>query len=1022
MVVGLQRIQYSRESLLQIGKELVTNSLLSTKPLRLPLDTYKRLQEYDLLNRKKTHRGKRSGRIKVDKYNKKLLIGLLNCQSVRNKADTINDFITEHNLDILFLTETWLRSGNVDHAEISDLVPNGYSFQHIPRKTKHRGGGVGIIFKSELSIKIIKSSFLPTSFELLDCLITIHSCTIRSSLIYRVPPSQKNKIPQNQFLIEFSTYLESLSVTGSKLLILGDFNIPWDKLDDSERQQFHDLLVTCNLQQHINFVTHLGGRTLDYIISRSDDNLISHITQSDIIADHTAILARLKLTKPQTKRQVLNIRKLKAIDKDDFKADLSAKLSSIRINADTPCENIKNYNECVQTVLNSHAPLLTKLVTIRPKNPWITEDILQCKREKRQAERKWLATKLEIYKDIFRAARNKYNFEIQQSKSKYYISQIEDCEADQKKLFQVLNSLLHQKAKPTLPSYNSAVTLAESFSAFFISKIAKIRDKIDSDSATQDPLQIHQIRATEPLSVLHEASGDELLKIISKSKSTSCELDPIPTPLLKECIAVLLPVLLDIINSSLSSGVFPSSMKHALVRPLLKKSTLEPELFQNYRPVSNLSFLSKVLEKVVSSRLLTHMANQHLHEPLQSAYKSYHSTETALVRVQNDILRSLDRKNGTVLVLLDLSAAFDTIDHNTLFDLLEHRLCITGSALHWFKSYLTDRTQSVTIDGVSSRPVVLKYGVPQGSVLGPLLFTIYTLPLGDLLRQHGIAYHLYADDTQLYLTFNARDTDDYHCCISSLQNCVKAVKTWMTDSKLKLNDDKTELIVITSPYYHKRLESAVFTIDDAVIVPSSAARNIGVIFDNTMSMSCQVSAVCKSVHFHLRNISKIRKQITNEACEKLIHALITSRIDCGNACIFGIADYQLNRLQMLLHISARILLRPDHSCSITSILEDLHWLPVKHRVVFKILLLTFKALNGLAPRYLSELLHPHITEKNLRSINQLEQPRTNSNYGDRAFSVAAPALWNRLPLSIRLHKTVPAFKNAIKTWLFKDAY
>ena len=376
-----------------------------------------------------------------------------------------------------------------------------------------------------------------------------------------------------------------------------------------------------------------------------------------------------------------------------------------------------------------------------------------------------------------------------------------------------------------------------------------------------------------------------------------------------------------------------------------------------------------------------------------------------------------------VLVLLDLSAAFDTIDHDILFDLLERRLGIVDTALAWFKSYLSNRTQSVMIDGQSSSPVTLKFDVPQGSVLGPLFYTIYTLPLGDLLRQYGISYHLYADDTQLYLAFDPSASNSHESCFNSLQKCVETVKNWMTRSKLKLNGEKTEIVVVASPYFQNQIKSSsVFKIDDTAVVPVVAARNIGIIFDNTMSMSNQVSSICKSVHFHLRNISKIRKQITYAACEKLIHALITSRIDCGNACLYRIAEYQLHRLQMLIHIAARILVRCDNTTSITSVLKDLHWLPVVERIEYKILLLTFKSQNGLAPGYLAELLHPHVTERSMRSVAQLVQPRTRTKYGDRSFSVSAPFLWNALPTSIRLLETLPAFKRAIKTLLFNKAY
>ena len=185
-------------------------------------------------------------------------------------------------------------------------------------------------------------------------------------------------------------------------------------------------------------------------------------------------------------------------------------------------------------------------------------------------------------------------------------------------------------------------------------------------------------------------------------------------------MAVLLPVITQIINVSLSSGEFPRSFSHALVKPLLKKPNADCEILKNYRPVSNLTFLSKILEKVVARRLFTYMSENGLHEKMQSAYRNAHSTESALLRVQYDILRQLDTKKGVILVLLDLSAAFDTIDHDHLFELLQNRFGIKGTALDWIKSYLGNRSSSIHINSKTSPPTVTSFGVPQGSVLGPI--------------------------------------------------------------------------------------------------------------------------------------------------------------------------------------------------------------------------------------------------------------------------------------------------------------
>ena len=231
-------------------------------------------------------------------------------------------------------------------------------------------------------------------------------------------------------------------------------------------------------------------------------------------------------------------------------------------------------------------------------------------------------------------------------------------------------------------------------------------------------------------------------------------------------------------------------MKIALITPLLKKILLDPETLKNFRPVSNLSYISKLIERVVAERLNYHLTSNNLHEVLQSAYEKFHSTETALLKVQNDLLMSIDADGGAILVLLDLSAAFDTIDHSVLLNRLSD-LGIHGAVLSWFKSYLTGRRQSVKIKGQRSSERDLPFGVPQGSVLGPILFTIYTIPLGNIARSHGLLYHLYADDNQLYLSFRPLDPASLKCSLDSVLKCVDEIKEWLSANFLKFNGDKT---------------------------------------------------------------------------------------------------------------------------------------------------------------------------------------------------------------------------------------
>ena len=222
----------------------------------------------------------------------------------------------------------------------------------------------------------------------------------------------------------------------------------------------------------------------------------------------------------------------------------------------------------------------------------------------------------------------------------------------------------------------------------------------------------------------------------------------------KDCLDVLVEPITSIINKSLQEGVFPDQFKKEYIRPLLKKKKNE---LKNYRPVSNLSFISKILEKVVASHLLSHMESNSMSNNLQSAYKKFHSTESALLKVENDVLLNMEKGRVTAFTLLVLSAAFDTIDHLTLISRLSSWYGISGTALDWFTSYLSNRCQQVRIHDYISEAVYISFGVPQGSVLGPILFTLYTAPLSHVVAEHDVEHHLYADDTQIYISLSGSE-------------------------------------------------------------------------------------------------------------------------------------------------------------------------------------------------------------------------------------------------------------------------
>ena len=283
---------------------------------------------------------------------------------------------------------------------------------------------------------------------------------------------------------------------------------------------------------------------------------------------------------------------------------------------------------------------------------------------------------------------------------------------------------------------------------------------------------------------------------ISNSPNTSCDLDPIPTTLLKKCNQAILPTITNIINLSLSTGVFPDQFKSCSLHPLLKKSNLDKENLSNYRPISHLSYISKLTERLVKNRLTEYLTKNSLLNPFQSAYTKFQSTETTLLSLHYFIIRAMSKQQVTGLCLLDLSAAFDTIDHSILLHRLKSWFGINNTALSWIKSYLSSRSFTVDLNGTKSSSFQLLYGVPQGSVLGPLLFILHTTPLSTIFSRLSVNHKLYADGTQLYLSFNA---ENFTKNIELLQKTISEISSWMATNFLSLSPSKTEFLLIGLP-------------------------------------------------------------------------------------------------------------------------------------------------------------------------------------------------------------------------------
>ena len=586
-----------------------------------------------------------------------------------------------------------------------------------------------------------------------------------------------------------------------------------------------------------------------------------------------------------------------------------------------------------------------------------------------------------------------------------------------RKIWQALNSLMNRNIPKSLPTANCPSKLATSFLNFFNDKISNLCATIPS--CFDNVLSSRNLHKNSPqISNFAPATMDEIRKLILCSSDATCSLDIIPTKLLKSCLDVLLIPITNLINLSLSEGVFPSVFKHAIVSPLLKKHSLPKDELSSYRPISNLNFISKILEKVMYSRLCTHLESFPALSSFQSAYRKFHSTETALLRIQNDLNIAMNNQQVSALVLLDLSAAFDTLDHSILLNRLNMDFGISDSAFTLLSSYLSNRSQSVVIDQEFSPKLPLLLGVPQGSVLGPLLFTLYTTPLSFLLTDSLIQFHLYADDTQLYISFSSSDSSK---SLAMLSSTLDQVHSWFCANRLVVNPSKTEYLLIGTPQQRSKITNSSVHFQNLSLCPSDSARNLGVIFDSDLDFKIHISSICRSSFYQIRQLRQIRSSLDRTTAILLANSIVHSKMDYCNSLLYGLPQSSTIRLQRVQNSLARVVCRSSKFKSNSSnLLRELHWLPVHQRIKYKIALLTFKTLHFSKPSYLADLISYYRPSRSLRSANAqlLSVPDIRTSVGRRSFSYAAPVIWNDLPHHIRSCSTLSTFCSRLKTHLF----
>ena len=554
----------------------------------------------------------------------------------------------------------------------------------------HKGGGIALITESDLAIKLRSSGVKPT-FEYATWEVSIGCKIITFMTIYHPPYSLINKSTNGMFLDEFTDYMTDLLPDSTNNIVMGDFNLHINKEDDVNSAIFMDTIEAMGLYQHVSFPTHQSGNTLDLIISELQNSIaIKTITPGPFISDHCAIISTLNIKKLPTERTNKEVRKTHKITTEEWMNEFDPNKVALNCNLE---ETVANLGIELKHTLDKLAPLKRCSISLRPKMPWYDKEMAQHKAKVRRKEKRWIRYKLPSCWIEFKNTRNSYYGRLNHKKKEIIRTQITDNTNNSKKLYALITNLTTKPNPIQWSVHKDKQKLADDFANYFQDKILQIRMRFDGIPGHEEPtdFSVPQLRKFAPL------TKKEVVLTIKWMKTKSCELDDIPTDILKQMLPKVIGLITKIVNMSLKQGVYSTKWKVAMVKPLLKKLGLELINPKN-RPVSNLPFISKVVENCMLLQLSRHCKDFNLQPDYQSADREDYSCEMAVLKISNDILWAFENQSIMSLVAIDLSAAFDTVDHTILLDLLNNKFGITDKALKWLDSYLCPRSFKVAID------------------------------------------------------------------------------------------------------------------------------------------------------------------------------------------------------------------------------------------------------------------------------------------------------------------------------------
>ena len=926
-----------------------------------------------------------------------LRLSLVNCQSLLPHFDEFKDHFVLSSFDVICMTETWLKPVVPD-----DMVNlTGYNLIRHDRTGK-RGGGVGAFIQQSLHYSVLATS--PSEYCFTTEFIIIEISGIKMSklllaIVYKPPKITSITDFESTFLRFYPTY--------KNIIIVGDFNVNMMNPESYDCLHLNNFFHCNNLYLVSTQPTHhtLNSHTCLDLCVVDDMEKLSHFSQSPVpfLSAHDQISVSYNFTFPFAKLPTFVFRDFRNFSLEKFLEDLLSADWLCMTQSNCIDDKLKIFNDYLVSYFNRHAPVRI-CHPKRPTAPWLTSGIRKNMCERNRIRRAFIRSKQPALHAVYKRLRAEVKLLINESKRKYFSSALSGLE-EPKRIWKELRQLGIVRKKENYLAPNLTV---EELNNYFTCLANTDQDNYSPHSPVPNFLD-PSVPFSDKNFYFQSITPEMLNKFIFRSKSNSTGVDEISYTMINKSYEAIMPIILDLFNHSLQSCKFPTLWKSSLVTPI--KKVKNPSNPSDYRPISILCTLSKALERIVHFQVVEFLSLENSFDPFQSGFRNNFSTQSALIKITDDLRYAIDKKLITVLVLFDFSKAFDRVNHTILLDKLK-KLNFSCSVLNWFHSYLVNRYQAVRDSrGNLSTWATVTTGVPQGSVLGPLLFSLYILDLPNCLKHTN--YMLYADDLQIYRSCSPHEIDE---AVSKINEDINRITEWATRHDFILNTTKTKAIIIGS---HRMIRNVNLTTTTNIVVNgvsipySSNVHNLGITLTANLSWDCHVNNISNKIHSILYQLKVHKYLLPFNTRKTLISSLIFSVIDYCCLVYNDLNEESNLKLHRALNSCVRFIFDLRRDVHITPYYKQLRWLNVKYRREYLLGSFLFVLFKNKSPRYLYDLFHscPSVSAMYTRSDpNMLYFPRHRTTVYSKSFLVTACRIWNEIPSDIKTYTSVKTFK------------